>query len=181
MSFDGIDWRKTYASLCDAPVEALSKTDFDNDHPAIEFAQAWDAMPRVEGHDLPCRSNITPREFSKVMKWMFLFSQEDYARGARYKVALAGTAVVELTHGDYTGQYLDQFTSDACYHSRFDFMEDALRTKQPYFGQAKVSRCHESEYRIPVTLGAFPLVRQDGTPQVLVIPCPANKDLRRLL
>ncbi len=179
------DWGSRYGSLCLSPVEPISESLLDPDHPARLFHSFWLELP----HDpLPTRRALDPRRFPALLKWFMILEKETLPSGpgenpagengrTDYRVRLHGTAAAKLMHGDLTGKRLSQFCQGECLRSRLAAMQTALRETRAVFGRAAVVA--EGKATVEVSLGMFPFAgRQAGRPQILVVAAPTDRPLR---
>ncbi len=175
-------WKSQYESICNAPVTLVEAKDIETGHPAIQFIDEFHAL-RAENDGTPHRRQLLPSRFRNFLRWFFIFEREEQAESPRFIVRLEGTSVVELTHHDYTGRFLDEFTNSQCYGGRHRVLDQVSTLHEPRFARIMVKDATLAEYRTDVSVGFFPFIagRDNDRQQIVAVVAPQNQDLRALL
>ncbi len=179
------EWPVGLASLCDAPAVERDLDDFPDGHPTRAFAGYWARLSAAApGDAAPKRSAIDPCDIPGLLKWLMIFDREDILNGTvRYRLRLQGAAAAQLTKGDQTGRYLDQFTPENCYQSRFHILESTVRIKSPHSAEIIVQpETADSDFAVSINAAFFPFAREDGEAgHVIVVAAPHDECMRRAL
>lgn len=149
-------WKDNYQSLCNGPVTTQAPCDLDPEHPAVLFSGHYEALKCRNAGALPYRRQLESSALHAYTRWLFLFERESHYEGPRFLVRRTGSAVTEMMHRDYTGRFLDEFTSEDCYESRFYMLDDVCQTQQPGYARICVDTLQNCEFKQTVLLGAFP-------------------------
>ncbi len=169
-------WKEHFGSLCNAPLNLMSREELDAEHPAIKFDTYWN---QLNDGNLPDKESFSPMHVKQVLKWMMLFERQMEGENDLYHLYLQGTSAAEITNGLLQGQFLSEFTNEECYQSRRDMMRMVLREGKPAFASANITKCNEdSEFSTNVTVGMFPFKNGKGNCCVFVIPAPVSKKIR---
>ncbi|MBO6503905.1 MAG: PAS domain-containing protein [Kordiimonadaceae bacterium] len=171
------DWKEEYHSICNAPVELIDVSSLDSDHPAIQFNKYWRSLAVSQ---TPDRKAFKPQDVAALLRWVMMFRQVKETAGKAYFLYLQGDSASELTGGLLQGQFLQDFTSDECFASRFAIFEKVLSEGVPSFATISVG-AKKSEFVVDISLGAFPFVCDGGEPEVVMVPSPNSLELRRYL
>ncbi|WP_374764252.1 hypothetical protein [Yunchengibacter salinarum] len=167
-------WQDHFGSICDSPLEAMSPDNLPERHPAGDFYRYW--MGLNDGA-MPSRSAFRPQAAARNLRWMMVFDVNMDAPHVDFQLVLHGTSATQLTHGNFTGQKLEQFTARDCYHSRYQAMVNSMYTGQPVFGRVSVGT--HSEFRVDVLTGMFPFAADDGLARLIMIGAPEEAMKRR--
>lgn len=88
---------------------------------------------RRAGRAMPARADIDPVDIPRLLPNLLLLEVEPGS--GRLKVRVAGTAVVDMYGGDYTGRYLDEIEfGDRRPAVLHDYLA-CLRSRQPYISE----------------------------------------------
>lgn len=175
-------WRERYATVCQSPLEPVSISAFAGRHPVKEFERLWLPLPRHE-HALPARRDLSNDVLAGLDRWQLVFTVEsvDAQHFAGFQVCEQGAAAVELTHGDLTGRFLDEYASDECLESRLSLMTDALMSRDPRFAtlnvEAKVGWATDQQ----IAVGYFPFAFNRTGYQIVAVITPQDATIRSLL
>ncbi|CAN5275900.1 motility/cell cycle regulatory protein MopJ [soil metagenome] len=87
--------------------EESANTAFRAQLVVAEHRQLYDYwLERAKGRAMPCRSEISPAHFPRLLPFVSLIEVDQPA--ARYKIRLAGTRLREIYDCETTGLFLDQ-------------------------------------------------------------------------
>lgn len=111
----------------------------DADHPVLRAAFAYWAGKAPSGR-LPGRQHIDPIEMRAFLPHIALLGVERGGKTPRFRVRVAGTAVVTAMGGDVTGRYLDEYLQPGQAAPTLDRLTELLTSRQPYFIQTRMLR-----------------------------------------
>ncbi len=168
------DWRKTYKSICNAPLVGVTEDDLDPEHPGLQFLTYWRSL---NGGETPQRSSFSPQDIPSLLKWLMMFRREISADGDLYFLYLQGNSAAELTDGLQQGTYLHDFTEQQCFNTRRAVLRGVLDSGQPAFANIKVGE-KSADFITTINAGAFPFVNEGGQPEVVMVPAPQSPELR---
>jgi PAS domain len=156
-------------SLCDAPMEALSEDRVPEGHPVFLFREYWNSL---NGGKLPGRTAFHPTHLPRLLPYIMLLEEGDSAHMGDYRLRLHGTAMVALSRGDFTGQYLSEFVKNTCLESRLLAIATAIEIGSPVFGCTILG--DDSEFSRSVIIGAFPFKCSSGRHQIFMVGAPGD-------
>ncbi len=171
------DWTSCFGSLCDSPVEPISRDDIDAGHPVIAFDAHWRTLA-AEG--TPLRSALYPPDIPHLLKWLMILQAGEHAGRPTFHVRLEGTAASALSHGDLTGRELAEFTTGESYRSRLAALQEVIAKGEPRFGRAVLRE--EGRAGVRTSVGMFPFrTSLEAGHQVVVVAAPDELELRQML
>ena len=85
------------------------------------------------GRHMPSRADFDPVDVPRLLPHLLLFDVEPGTD--RLKVRVAGTLVVEMYGGDYTGRYFDEIDFGDRRTAVLQGYSVCLRTRQPYISE----------------------------------------------
>ncbi|UTW56628.1 hypothetical protein [Kordiimonas sp. SCSIO 12610] len=172
---ESFSWGECFESICNSALIPQVIDDFDADHPVHEFQAYWDGL--ADG-DMPDNTQFSPVHVKSCLRWLMIFKETELGEEFDFQLTLLGTSASEMTIHAKQGQFLKEFTENACYQTRKAVMIDAIQAGKPAF--ARINMASNGEYKTNVMIGMFPF-RENGGHKVYVIPCPENKKLRALM
>lgn len=179
-----INWHDVPFSICDAPLERVTRDMLDEHHPALAFEREWLRLKSVaesEGFALPQRKDFHPGAVASTLKWLLVFNHcSENEGGHAFQVRLVGTAAEVLLKNNYTGFYLDEMAHGSCLTSRLD-MFDLVRSRlEPGYGYAQLG--DKGEFNTSILLGLYPFGRNgDVAEELFIVVAPSHPDQRALL
>ncbi len=171
------DWKSCFGSLCDSPVEPISRDDIDAAHPVVAFDAHWRTLA-TDGP--PLRTALHAPDIPHLLKWLMILEAGEEAGRPTFHVRLEGTAACALSHSDLTGLELAEFTTGDSYHSRLAALQEVIARGEPRFGRALLRE--EGHAGVLTSVGMFPFrTSMEGGHQVVVVAAPDDLELRQML
>lgn len=167
-------WREQAVSICNAPLSEADLADVSSTHPVRQMHDKWSGFKEAYPESCPPRDLVTPGTLGSILRWLIVFERREEGPSTRYFVRLAGTSALCLTQENVEKRYLDEFTNEDCYASRFEAMETAFDKKSPVFALVDCQGDPDCEYREDVLAGFFPFCTGDRPSQVIACMGPQN-------
>ncbi len=170
-------WCDTYDSICNTPLVDVLESELDSNHPSVEFLHYWRDL---NGGNTPARTSFNPQHIGSLLKWLMMFRREMHGKDDVYFLYLQGNSAAELTDGLQQGNYLQDFTDDACFNIRREALRSVLKNGQPAFASIIVGE-KWSDFTTSVSVGIFPFTSPKGQPEVVMVPAPSLPEMRLYL